>query len=85
MLVMPPLNVPVPALDHVAPVAIVNDPLKPIDEVFAQTVWLDPAFTIGAGVMLTVVCPNTALHPPLLVEESDKVTTPFEISAGPGI
>lgn len=85
MLVVPPLNVPVPALDHVAPVAMENEPTKPTDVVLAQTVWLDPALTTGAGVILTVNCPNTALHPPLLVEERFNVTVPADISPASGI
>ena len=47
------LKVPKPPL-HAAPVATVNPPIKVAVALLAQRLWLGPAFTVGAGVMVQV-------------------------------
>ena len=79
------VKVPLPAVDQVAPVAIVKEPFKFTEVLFAQIVWFSPAFAIGAGVIFTVICCETARQPPLLVEVRVRVTTPPVISGPLGI
>jgi hypothetical protein len=74
------VNVPVPVVDHEAPAEILKLPLRLIVPALAQTVMLDPAFTLGEGVTLTVNCENTGLQPPLLVLVIASVNVPPEIS-----
>jgi hypothetical protein len=84
MFVVPGKNVPEPAEDHAAPVETLNVPASWMLELLTQTVWSDPAFTTGAGVMYTLSVDVEGLQPPLFVLPSVSVTTPAMMSALPG-
>jgi hypothetical protein len=72
---------PVPDEDHVAPVAMVNEPLRETTALFAQTVWSAPAFAVGAGVIVIVNWSVTGRHPPLFAVARVSVTLPAALSA----
>jgi hypothetical protein len=74
-------NVPVPEVDQIPPLAIVTDPFNVSVALLAQTVTLEPALAVGAGVILTVIVVLTAVQPPLLVDVRVRVTAPAVISA----
>lgn len=78
-------NVPVPEVDHIPPVAIVNEPLSVTTALLEHTDTLLPASAVGACVKVTVIRLITGPHAPLLVDVSVKVTLPAAVSAELGI
>ena len=77
-------KVPVPELDHCPPVAIVTEPPRATVALFAQTLMSLPAFAVGPGVMLIVICEVIGKHVPLLPEVTVSTTVPVEISEALG-
>ncbi len=65
------LNVPVPLLDQVPPVALVTLPFKDTIGLFAQTDMFTPALAIGFGLIVTALV-TVPVHPRL--EVAVKVT-----------
>jgi hypothetical protein len=75
-----------PAPDHIAPVATVNEPLSVMAGLLPHTGAGAPAFTVGLGVMVTVIgveTPAQLLELPVVVNVSTAV--PAAISAAEGI
>jgi hypothetical protein len=75
------LKVPVPELDHIAPLAIVNEPFNTTFALLEHTEAFDPAFAVGAWVKLTTNWSDTGLHVPLFVLANVSVTLPVVVSA----
>jgi hypothetical protein len=78
------LKIPEPVEVQIAPEATVLFPDKFIPVASAQIVLSEPASTVGAGAMVTVIRSVTALHNPFPVVVNVSVTDPAEISDGDG-
>ena len=78
------VKLPRPPL-HTPPVAPLTLPFKGMLALFAQKEAAAPAFTTGAAVKFKVTLLLTALHVPLPVVVSVRVTLPFAISAAVGV
>ncbi len=76
-------KVPEPFVLHCPPVATVTIPEILTIELFAQTVWSKPAFTVGAGSNVKVIMSEVGKQTP--VDVSVKSTLPAVISAKLGV
>lgn len=73
-----------PEEDQIPPEAIVTEPFTVTCALFAQTVWVATAETVGAGVNRTARVFVTEVQPPLFVEVIVSVMEPPVISAALG-
>jgi hypothetical protein len=71
--------------DQSPPVATVTDPARVTLSLLAQTVCGAPAFTVGAGVMVSVKLLLTGLQVPFPVELRVRVIGLLVLSAAEGI
>ena len=79
------LIVPDPlVIDQRTPVALAMVPLKAIPLTSAQSVWLGPALTVIAEVIVKVSDLDTCLHKPLPVEVNVNTTLPLLLSVADG-
>lgn len=78
-------NVPVPVLDQLMPLATANVPFSETTGLLAQTVASNPASTVGASVMVTIIWSFIDAHAPLFDEVNVNVTVPAAVSAALGV
>ena len=78
------LYIPEPP-DHCPPVAIVIAPFSVTFALFPHTIWSEPAFAVGEGVKKIVIWSVTAIHDPLPVVVSVRVTLVAAISLSAGV
>ena len=74
------VNVPVPLVLHIPPVATKILPDKITFELLEQIVWSGPAFTTGPGVTVMINVSTAATHPPLFVEVRIIIIGVFNVS-----
>ena len=79
------VKVPLPDEVQLIPLAILTVPFKVTFALLAQTVWLEPALTVGEGVTVIVIWSVTATQAPLFKEERVSVISPAVISAILGV
>lgn len=76
---------PLPVTIDQFPEPVEEVPARFTNELLAQTLWLGPALTVGAGVKVRVMFELTALQVPLPVVVRVSVLLPAAISAADGV
>ena len=79
------VNIPVPFVDQIPPIAFNTPPFRDIPAISAQTVWSELAKATGISVKVIRTSSEYALHNPLPVVVKVSVIVPAAVSAADGM